>query len=123
MAPLAEPITKARIDSHNVIKRCFQITPLENHVRIWLKTSTGLEKKNGGSSTLPNTGTVAKNCHSASATMATRSCNERSASLDITTPLSIPLPLAGRGQGWGYHKHDRPWDTPHPNPPPSQVGP
>src|SRR5262249_25181334 len=52
-APLTEPMTKARIDSQSVMKRCFQITPLENHFTIWLKTSTGLEKKNGGSRTLP----------------------------------------------------------------------
>src|ERR1700749_1390041 len=43
-AHLPEPMTKARIDSESVMKRCFQITPLENHFRIWLKTSTGLEK-------------------------------------------------------------------------------
>src|SRR6516164_6301735 len=54
MAPAAEPIRKARIDSHSVTRRCFQITPEANQATIWLKTSTGLEKKNGGSHTLPS---------------------------------------------------------------------
>src|SRR6201999_2339964 len=100
-APLTEPMTKARIDSHSVMKRCFQITPLENHFRIWPKTSTGLEKKNGGKSILPNTGTVAKNCHSASATTATSSCSARSVRRDMLDALSTPLPFAGRGRGGG----------------------
>jgi hypothetical protein len=71
MTPPIEPITKARIDSHKVISKCFQIRPVENQSTIWLPTSTGLEKKNGGNSTRPNTGTVANTCHSASATTAT----------------------------------------------------
>ena len=50
----------------------------------WLKTSTGVEKKNGGNSILPNTGTVEKNCHAASATTATRSWSERRVRRDIT---------------------------------------
>src|SRR5947209_4265921 len=90
MTPPSEPIAKARIDSHKVITRCFQITPEENHVTIWLPTSTGLEKKNGGSSIFPNTGTEAKNCHSARATIATSNCNERSPILDMLKLLSFP---------------------------------
>src|SRR5437763_15278197 len=70
------------------MKRCFQITPLENQSRIWLPTSTGLEKKNGGSSIRPNIGTVANNCHSPSATTATSSCKERSPIFD--TPAVSP---------------------------------
>jgi hypothetical protein len=72
-----------------VINRCFQITPEENHETIWLNTSTGLEKKNGGSHIFPNTGTLAKNCHSASATIATNNCKERSPILDMLKPLSL----------------------------------
>src|SRR5437879_2578330 len=45
MTPPSEPIAKARIDSHKVIRRCFQITPEENHLTIWVPISTGLEKK------------------------------------------------------------------------------
>src|SRR3954453_20542834 len=89
--PPSEPIVKPRIDSHNVIRRCFQITPLENQSRIWLPTSTGLEKKNGGSSRRPNIGTVANNCHSPSATTATSSCKERSPIFD--TPAVSPYGL------------------------------
>jgi hypothetical protein len=54
--PPIEPITKARIDSIKVTQRCFQITPVANQTTIWLATSTGFEKKNGGSKILPNTG-------------------------------------------------------------------
>src|ERR1700759_5864107 len=97
-------MTKARMDSHRVIRRCFQITPVENQSITWLKTSIGVEKKNGGSSILPNTGTVEKNCQSASATTATRSWSARSITLDIVAALSFPLPPAGRGQGGGYSR-------------------
>ena len=72
------------MDSHSVMRRCFQITPVENQSITWLKTSTGVEKKNGGNSILPKTGTVEKNCHSASATTATRSWSARSERRDIT---------------------------------------
>src|SRR5262249_10774180 len=48
--PATEPNTNAKIDSISVTQRCFQITPLANHATIWAATSTGLEKKNGGSS-------------------------------------------------------------------------
>src|SRR5580693_1366788 len=88
MTPPNDPIANARIDSHSVIARCFQITPLANQSKIWLPTSTGLEKKNGGSQMRPNTGTVASNCHSPSATTATRSCKERSPILDTFKLLS-----------------------------------
>ena len=54
----------------------FQITPVENQSTIWLPTSSGLEKKNGGSNIRPNTGTVANNCHSDSATTATSNCSK-----------------------------------------------
>src|SRR5690348_6499285 len=70
---------------------CFQIAPEANHFTTWLKTSTGLEKKNGGSHIFPNTGTVAKNCHSATATMATRSCNASNVILDITAPFLLTI--------------------------------
>ena len=49
-------MTKARIDSSSVTHRCFQITPLANQSTICAATSTGLEKKNGGSTMWPNTG-------------------------------------------------------------------
>ena len=45
--------------------------------------STGVEKKNGGSSMRPNTGTEAKNCHSDSATTATINCQNSSVMRDI----------------------------------------
>src|SRR5262245_1756511 len=54
--PPIEPITNARMDSINVTQRCFQITPLANQETICFATSTGLEKKNGGSSNLPKMG-------------------------------------------------------------------
>src|SRR5581483_3661171 len=120
-------MTKARMDSHSVTARCFQITPDENQSTTWLNTSIGVEKKNGGSSILPNTGTVEKNCHSATAMTATTSCSARSITLDIVTTLSVPLPLAGseasearsRGQGWGYSRTPTvEKGTPLPNPPP-----
>src|SRR5579859_1804245 len=76
--PRNEPIAKARIDSHSVIARCFQITPVTNQSTIWLPTATGVEKKNGGSTMWPKIGTVAKNCQNASATTATSTCRERS---------------------------------------------
>src|SRR4051794_13292533 len=92
MTPPSEPIAKARTDSHRVISKCFQITPLENQSTIWLPTSTGLEKKNGGSSSRPNTGTVASSCHNASAITATSSCNENSPIFDTPDlPLFTPL--------------------------------
>src|SRR6185312_5677276 len=75
------------MDSHSVIMRCFQITPEENQAITWPNTSTGLEKKNGGKRTLPNTGTLAKNCHSASTTTATSSCSESSVIRDIISYL------------------------------------
>jgi len=53
-------------------RQMFQITPLLNQSTIWLPTSTGLEKKNGGSRMRPKIGTVASNCHKANATTATR---------------------------------------------------
>jgi hypothetical protein len=62
---------KASADSKSVIHRCFQITPRTNQSTIWLATSTGLEKKNGGSSTRPKIGTVVKTYHSARPTTAT----------------------------------------------------
>src|ERR1700692_3577171 len=85
MTPPSEPIANARIDSHSVIARCFQITPLANQSKIWLPTSTGLEKKNGGSHMRPNSGTVASNCHNPSATTATSNCKTRSVKRDTAT--------------------------------------
>src|SRR3981189_3998207 len=41
-------------------------------------TSTGLEKKNGGSSTVPKIGTVVKSCHRPSAATPTSTCKKRS---------------------------------------------
>src|SRR6478752_886708 len=71
--------------------RCFQIVPVANQWTIWLKTSTGLEKKNGGNHTRPNTETVAKNCHSPRATTATNTCRERSFRRDMPTyPAVVP---------------------------------
>src|SRR5580704_5463363 len=90
--PPSEPIAKARIDSHSVIARCFQMMPLANQATIWLPTSTGLEKKNGGSSTLPNTGTLASNCHSPTTTTATSNWQARSVRRDM---VAIYLKLAG----------------------------
>ena len=42
--------------SSSVTQRCFQITPLTNQSTICWPTSTGLEKKNGGSSMWPKIG-------------------------------------------------------------------
>src|SRR5258708_15755688 len=95
--PPSEPIAKARIDSHSVIARCFQITPLRNQSKIWLPTSTGLEKKNGGNSMRPKIGTVANNCHSPTATTATSNCNDRSPILDTLKLLSPSLYSASAG--------------------------
>src|SRR5215468_2949288 len=80
------------MDSHSVIRRCFQITPVEIQSTTWLKTSTGVEKKNGGNSILPKTGTVERSCHSTSAITATKSWSARSVILDIATPLPDPPP-------------------------------
>src|SRR3954447_7082000 len=82
-----EPIVNARIDSSSVVHRCFQITPLANQATIWLPTSTGVEKKNGGSSMRPNTGTVASNCQRPRKTTATSNCKERSVILDTVKLL------------------------------------
>src|SRR5712671_4389908 len=41
-------------------------------------TSTGLEKKNGGSTTVPKIGTVVKSCHRPSAATPTSTCKKRS---------------------------------------------
>src|SRR5712672_313630 len=41
-------------------------------------TSTGLEKKNGGSSTVPKIGTVVRSCHRPSAATPTSTCKKRS---------------------------------------------
>src|SRR5476651_292340 len=54
--PPIEPIAKASIASISVTQRCFQITPETNQATTWFATSSGLEKKNGGSNILPNTG-------------------------------------------------------------------
>src|SRR4029077_12119405 len=86
--PAIEPIVKARIDSVSVIIRCFQITPLANQATIWLPTSTGLEKKNVGSRMRPNTGTVVRNCHSATPTTATDTWQTRSIKRDMSYNLS-----------------------------------
>ena len=43
-------MTKASIASISVIQRCFQIVPSTNHLTMRAATSTGVEKKNGGSS-------------------------------------------------------------------------
>ena len=77
---------KASINSNSVIQRCFQIMPVTNHLTIWLATSIGLEKKNGGSRMRPNTGTVVRTCHSASATTATSNCSDSSVRRDISLP-------------------------------------
>src|SRR5258708_28302342 len=95
--PPSEPIANARIDSHSVIARCFQITPLRNQSKIWLPTSTGLEKKNGGSSMRPKIGTVANNFHSPSATTATSNRNERTPILHTLKLLSSSLYSASAG--------------------------
>src|SRR3569833_3147351 len=84
--PPTEPITKASTDSHSVMKRCFQITPVENHLTTWLATSTGVEKKNGGSRMRPNNGTVAKTSHIESTTTATINCQNNSGRRDIRRP-------------------------------------
>src|ERR1700761_2174700 len=100
-------MTKARMDSHSVIRRCFQITPVETQSTTWLNTSTGVEKKNGGINILPKIGTVENNCHSATATTATRSWSERRLNRDMSELLPPYLALllaeradqAGRGLG------------------------
>src|SRR5437016_964868 len=54
--PPIDPNTKARTDSISVTQRCFQITPVANQAAICFATSTGLEKKNGGSRSFPKIG-------------------------------------------------------------------
>src|SRR5665811_1495712 len=54
--PPTDPSTNASSASISVTHRCFQITPEINQSTTWLATSSGLEKKNGGSRILPNTG-------------------------------------------------------------------
>jgi hypothetical protein len=77
-----EPMMKARIDSSSVIHRCRQIEPSANHFTIRIATSTGFEKKNGGSSVTPKIGRV-NTCHSRIATTATSSCRITKVTRDI----------------------------------------
>jgi hypothetical protein len=51
--PASEPITNASIASTSVIHRCRQIVPSTNHLMTRDATSSGVEKKNGGSSRTP----------------------------------------------------------------------
>ena len=50
-----------------VIHRCRQIVPSLNHLYMRPITSSGVEKKNGGTSGLPSTGIVVSKCHAISA--------------------------------------------------------
>src|SRR3954469_20688676 len=85
--PPSEPMTKASIASTSVIQRCRQIVPSANHFTIRDATSSGVEKKNGGSSFTPPIGTVVRMCHSAIDTTATRICKVSS-----VTRLMSPSP-------------------------------
>src|SRR5947209_3285287 len=69
-APAADPSTNASTDSTSVIQRCRQIVPSANHLTTRENTSTGVEKKNGGS-----TFVAVSTCHSPIATIATRICS------------------------------------------------
>ena len=51
------------------------MVPSANHFTTRAATSSGVEKKNGGSSGLPPTGIVVRTCHSAIETTATSTCN------------------------------------------------
>src|SRR6185312_3093801 len=84
--PPAEPMKKASIDSCSVTHRCFQITPETNQATICRPTSTGLEKKNGGSKIFPNTGYVENTYQIPTNATATRICNARSFTRDMTWP-------------------------------------
>ena len=87
-----------------MIARCFQITPLANQSTIWLPTSTGLEKKNGGSQVRPKIGTVDSNCHKARPTTATSTCKASSITRDMVAIPGLPSPLRGGVGGGGSHK-------------------
>ena len=80
-------MTKASIASISVIQRCFQIVPSTNHFTMRAATSSGVEKKNGGSSFTPKIGTVVSTCQSPIATTATRSCRISSVDRDGITRL------------------------------------
>ena len=91
-------MTKASIASISVIQRCFQIVPSANHLTTRAATSTGLEKKNGGSSVTPPIGTVVSTCHATTEMTAMRSCNERSLTRDTIKLLpSCLMPAADYG--------------------------
>src|SRR5262245_59584830 len=64
--PPTEPTTKASAASVRVIQRWRQMVPSANHFTTRAATSSGVEKKNGGSSGLSPTGTVVSKCHSSS---------------------------------------------------------
>src|ERR1700752_3763863 len=76
--PANEPITKASMDSASVIQRCFQIMPSANSFTTRAATSYGVEKKNGGSTSVPKIGTVVKTCQRPIETTATSACSTRS---------------------------------------------
>ena len=81
--PATEPITNASTDSTSVIQRWRQIVPSTNHLTMRCATSSGVEKKNGGSSFTPPIGTVVSTCQASTATTATRICSVRSLKRDM----------------------------------------
>src|SRR5215475_1197482 len=93
--PAIEPITKASIDSESVIQRCFQIMPSANSFTTRAATSYGVEKKNGGSTSVPKIGTVVNSCHRPIAMTATSACNRRR--LRRFTIDLLPSRLSSRG--------------------------
>src|SRR6185437_11202377 len=80
---------KASMASTSVIQRCFQIVPSANHLTMRCATSSGVEKKNGGSSVTPPIGTVVRTYHSAIETIATRICKSRRLIRDTFTFIVI----------------------------------
>src|SRR5215510_6694526 len=97
--PATEPITKASTDSISVIQRWCQIEPSANQRTIRRATFSGVAKKNDGRIGSPKIGTAVRRCHSAIATIATRSWSKRSLPRDTIKLLFLDFPSQlSRGQ-------------------------
>ena len=84
--PASEPIVKASSASISVTHRWRQIVPCTNHLTMRSATSTGVEKKNGGSTITPKIGTLVKNHHRPSAAAAASDCRSRRTGHGTTRP-------------------------------------
>src|SRR5262249_8716782 len=69
------------------------MVPSTTHLTMRAATSAGLEKKNGGSTSVPKIGTVVRTCHSAIATTATRTCRASSVSRDTSSAPRLRVAL------------------------------